>query len=394
MDYLAAPLIFRIRKAARYVHLYGLQRTLVKIAGQYHMQRTYKVPPPPNPRPSAKAHVGILGCGTFAYTVIAHILRKRYGAVIRGCMDIDLNHAASLCERYGASYYTTDAEKIISDPSIDTVFIASNHASHADYAAQAIHAGKDVHIEKPHVVRDDQLQALRKAMEQGPGRVLSIGYNRSRSRLGLLIKEALCQETGELMQSWFIAGHQLPEGHWYYSEAEGGRILGNLCHWVEFAYQVVPPERRFPIVVTPTRSKRSDCDIAVTYTFGDGSIAALTFSAKGHAFEGVKERYAAHRGDVLVVMDDFQSLRVDKRESVSRTYLWRRDRGHDASIRSSYDLSRDRQAAGCSIEYVMDVGQLILRTREALEASRSVTVDAWHARPTVEASAPARARLP
>lgn len=377
MDYVSAPWIFRIRKAARYVRLYGLERTIVKIAGQYHMRRKYETPPPPNPRPSTMAHVGILGCGNFAYTVIAHILRKRYGVVIRGCMDIDVNHAASLCQRYGGSYYTTDATEVIFDPDIDTVFIASNHASHAEYATQALRAGKDVHIEKPHVVRDDQLSVLRDAMEVGKARVLSIGYNRSRSRLGCQIKEALSKEPGEVMQSWFIAGHQLPDGHWYYSEAEGGRVLGNLCHWVEFVYQVVPPEARFPILITPTRSKRSDCDIAVTYTFGDGSIAALTFSAKGHTFEGVKERYAAHRGNVLLVMDDFQYLRVDDRERVSKTSLWTRDHGHDASIQRSYELSQDKETPGCSIQYVMDVGRLILRTREALENSRSITVDGW-----------------
>ena len=114
----------------------------------------------------------------------------------------------------------------------------------------------------------------------------------------------------------------------------------------------------------------------MTYTFGDGSIAVLTFSAKGHTFEGVKERYAAHRGNVLLVMDDFQSLRIDDSERVSKMKLWRRDHGHDASIRDTYELARAKGSAGCSIRYVMDVGQLILRTREALESSRPITVNA------------------
>jgi predicted dehydrogenase len=374
MDYLAAPWLFRVRKALRYVRLYGIEKTIVKIAGQYHMRRTYKTLPTIARRPNARAHVGILGCGNFAYTVIAHILRKRYGRVIRGCMDVDANHAASLCERYGGAYFTTDAARIIADPEIDTVFIASNHATHAPYAAQALAAGKDVHIEKPHVVREDQLSELREAMLARRGRVLSIGYNRSLSRIGRRIQEALSKEPGESMQSWFIAGHQLPLDHWYYSETEGGRVLGNLCHWVEFVYQIVPSERRFPILVTPTRSTRSDCDIAVTYTFGDGSIAALTFSAKGHAFEGVRERYAAHRGNVLVAMDDFKDLRIDDRERVIHTKLWNRDHGHEASILGSYGLSRNKSATGCSVQYVTDVARLILRTREALETSQSLVV--------------------
>jgi len=349
----------------------------VKIAGQYHMRRQYAIPPR-NYRPAApRAHVGIIGCGSFAFTVIAHYLARNYGRVIRGCMDIDADHAASLCHYYGASYYTTNADELISDAAIDLIFIASNHATHADYAIRALKAGKDVHIEKPHVVRQDQLDALCEAMESGKNRVLSIGYNRTRSKFGTRIRDTLRRENGEIMQNWFIAGHELPAGHWYFSESEGGRVLGNLCHWVEFVYHMMPPERRFPIAVTPIRSSKSDCDIAVGYTFGDGSIAALTFSAKGHTFEGVKERYAAHRGDVLISMDDFQLLRIDDRERTQKIGLRTRDHGHEASICSSYELHEASGKEGCTVAYVQEVGQLILRTREALEQSRSVTLAAY-----------------
>ena len=374
MDYFAAPWLFRARKALRYVRLYGPARTMVKIAGQYHMRRRYNTLPRNDRDAPASAHVGLVGCGNFAYTVIASILRRRHGAIIRGCMDIDVNHAASLCERYGAAYYTTDSARVIDDPDIDTIFVASNHASHAPYAARAIRAGKDVHIEKPHAVRDEQLATLVDAMASGPGRVLSIGYNRSRSSFGRLVYESLALESGQSMQNWFIAGHALPEGHWYYADEEGGRILGNLCHWIEFVYQAVPPERRFPVRIVPTRSQRSDCDIAVTYTFGDGSIAALTFSAKGHAFEGVKERYAAHRGDTLIALDDFQYLRIDTRDDVVRARHWTRDHGHEASVLGSYALSRNKDAAGCSIQYVLEMGTLILRTRDALEKGAEMVV--------------------
>jgi predicted dehydrogenase len=374
MDYFATPLAFRIRKTLRYAGLYGLRRTYVKVAGQYHMRRKYKTFPK-NHRPSrSPGNVAIIGCGNFAFTVIAHYLTKRCGKVIRACMDVNEHHAASMCDYYDARYYTTDLSEVLADPEVTLVFVASNHASHADYAIQAIRAGKDVHIEKPHVVRDDQLLRLCEAMMQSDGRVLSIGYNRPGSTLGLRIRAALAKEAGDLMQSWFIAGHQIQPDHWYFSEAEGGRVLGNLCHWIDFAYQVMPAERLFPIVINPTRSLKSDCDIAVTYTFGDGSIAALTFSAKGHAFEGVKERYAAHRGNVLVAMDDFQSLRIDDGENTSKCQLRVRDHGHEAAIMGSYEKSLSKTAPGCSVSYVWQMGQLILQTKKALEAGQQVTV--------------------
>ena len=108
------------------------------------------------------------------------------------------------------------------------------------------------------------------------------------------------------MYAWFVAGHAIDPDHWYFKPEEGGRVLGNLCHWTDFVYQMVPPQNRYPIKITPTRWEKSDCDIAVTYLFGDGTVAAITFSAKGHTFEGVRERFSAHRGDVLISLDDFK----------------------------------------------------------------------------------------
>jgi predicted dehydrogenase len=380
MDYTAAPLLFRARKALRYVRLYGLERTIVKVRGQYHMRRRYAQLPVNRRRDDSRAHVGLLGCGNYGYSVIAYYLRRNYGAVIRGCMDADIQRAASLYESYGAAFYTDNAEEVIADPRTNLIFIASNHASHAEYAIQALAAGKDVHIEKPHVVSDDQLQRLCEAMQASRGRIVSIGYNRPGSRIGRRMRELLDAESGELMQNWFVAGHEIAPDHWYFKEEEGGRVLGNLCHWTDLTYQTMPAGRRFPIRITPTRSAKSDCDIAVTYTFGDGSIAAITFSAKGHAFEGVKERYAAHRGNTLIAMDDFQRMVADVGPGKEVIALKRRDHGHEASICRSYTAARDPSAPGLGVDYVWECGQLFLRTRAALETSSPVVLEAWPGR--------------
>ncbi len=53
------------------------------------------------------------------------------------------------------------------------IYIASNHASHAEYAIQALNTGKNVHIEKPHVVTEDQLERLCLAMSERKGKVMT-----------------------------------------------------------------------------------------------------------------------------------------------------------------------------------------------------------------------------
>ncbi len=372
MDYTTQTISYKVRKALRYTRLYGLRRTWTKVRGQYHMKKVYDPVPAQASPPPEGGHVGIIGCGNFSYSNIAYYLKRNYGDVLRACMDTDLSRAASLAERYGVRYFTDDAEKLMADPDIDLVYIASNHASHAEYAIDALLAGKAVHIEKPHCVREDQLLRLCQAMSETGGKV-TLGYNRPGSKLGILIKKHLDAEQGAAMLNWFIAGHQLDPEHWYFQEEEGGRILGNLCHWTDFLYQMVKSEDRFPITITPTRSSQSDCDIAVTYLFGDGTIAALTFSAKGHTFEGVRERFAAHKGNVLIALDDFRDLVVEIVDEKRKYSRWFRDHGHERRICDSYQMT-GADGRGEPTSYVWETGMISLKTKEALEKNAPLTV--------------------
>lgn len=375
VDYLSQSPLFKLKKALRYARLFGPRRTLVKAQAQYHMRKRFRRLPAA-PSADAGAHVGLLGCGNFGYSHICYYLSKNYGRVLRAAMDPNIHRAASLTRRWGAAYYTDDAVRIIDDADIDLIYVASNHASHADYAVSALERDKSVHIEKPHVVSEGQLRRVCAAMEASSGEV-RLGFNRPGSRFGELIASSLHSQAGPAMHNWFIAGHRIEPDHWYFKEEEGGRVLGNLCHWTDFVYQLVPAEDRYPITIHPARAEKSDCDIVVTYVFGDGTIAAITFSAKGHTFEGVRERFAAHRGDVLIAMDDFRTLTIDvadRKQTIRQRY---RDHGHERAIRRSYELVRPADAGtrGCSTAYVWETGELFLKTREALEERRMLTLD-------------------
>lgn len=375
MDYITQSLGFKMKKSLRYVMLYGPRRTWVKIQGQYHMKRRCEHLPKIAVPPEPGGHVAIIGCGNFSFSNIAFYLKKNFGRVIRAAMDIDVHRAASLFTQYGLRYYADRADSLINDPAIDLVFIASNHASHAEYAIQALEEGKNVHIEKPHVVREDQLIRLCQAMLRNPGKV-ALGFNRPHNIHFRKLKEALDRQSGPSMMNWFVAGHEISPDHWYFKSEEGGRILGNLGHWTDFIYQLVPEESRFPITITPTRAEKSDCDIAVTYTFGDGSIGVITFSAKGHTFEGVRERFSVHRGNVLATLDDFKTTVIeeiaDKRVITTRF----RDHGHEQNIRRSYLMVTEPAGSfrGCTVQYVWETGQLFLKTREALETDSKVVL--------------------
>ncbi len=173
-DYTQADFLFKVRKAVRYIGLYGLSRTLVKIKGQYHIKAaagfngTRWVNPGCKDPDSSSRKVAIIGCGNYSFSNIAYYLAKRDPGFLRATCDTQTSRALSLCKAYGGSYAVTDWKEIAEDPQVKIVFIASNHASHAEYAVACIEAGKHVHIEKPHVVNQEQLDRLLAAVPDVP----------------------------------------------------------------------------------------------------------------------------------------------------------------------------------------------------------------------------------
>jgi len=191
-----------------------------------------------------------------------------------------------------------------------------------------------------------------------------------------MIKKYLDSQSGPAMMNWFLAGHEIPADHWYFKKEEGGQVLGNLCHWTDFIYCMISEGSRYPITIRPTSWEKSDCDIAVTYVFGDGTIAALTFSAKGHTFEGVRESFAAHRGDVLISMSDFKQVTVEVVEKKHRLKHLFRNHGHESRIKRSYELVRSGAdtATSATVKHVWETGELFLKTDEALRKKCEIVV--------------------
>ena len=375
MDYTKEPLYFKIKKVARYVGMYGFERTFKKVRSQYHMKSSSTFKDEwVNEKGNKVGDVAIVGCGNFAFSTIAHYVTKKAGGMIKYTLDVDTTKSLSLAKEYKAYKATTNYEEIINDPDIKIVYIASNHASHAEYAIAALEQGKDVHIEKPHVVNYRQLERLEKAMNEYPDSRVFLGFNRPKSKLFKRLMDEVAKQPGNIMMNWFIAGHEIDDNHWYFSEAEGGRVMGNLCHWSDLCLHLVGLENAFPCTICPAVATEAKSNFAVTVTFADGSQAALTFSAKGHTFEGVREYLNVHKGDLLASLRDFEDLSLDIIDKKHFKKLYHRDHGHCANITHSYN-AHIKGYQGESLEYVRGSALLVLKIKEALDTNSVIVCE-------------------
>jgi predicted dehydrogenase len=375
-DYTKYPLAYRLKKLSRYVSLYGVPRTLAKVRGQYHMRNTGSALETDWRNPAINdsgANIALIGCGNFAYSNIAYYCTRFRRGSIRCAYDPVGQRAISLIRRYAGVYAARDPFAAIEDSAVETVFIASNHSTHAEYAIHAIRCGKTVHIEKPHVVSRAQLSDLIRACKDHPESKVFLGFNRPRSIHFRRLMRVLGDEAGPSMINWFIAGHALDPDHWYFSDEEGGRILGNLCHWTDLTLRMVGVDRAFPIKVSGLKPTGSESDYVVTMEFADSSLAVISFSAKGHTFEGVREYLNVHKGNALATLMDFYSSITDVGDRKTRYRSWRRDHGHRAAIEATLAASEPE-----SLAMIAESANLFLGVREAVEAGVPVSLEsAW-----------------
>jgi predicted dehydrogenase len=367
---------FLLKKILRYIRIYGPRLTYVKIMGKLHLNKKFSKLPIKRYDLSNKQSVGIIGCGFFSFTNIAYYLNSYYGNVIGGCMDINADRAASLSKHYNIPLHTDNVEEILKNKSVKLVYIASNHASHAEYAIEALRNGKHVYIEKPHVISEDQLDRLVQTIKIS-GRKAFLGFNRPRSRFASIMQDFMGRESGPAVFNWFVVGHELGADHWYLKEEEGGRVLGNMCHWTDFLLRLVP-SKPFPIKIIPAVGNDEN-DMVVSLIFGDGSIGVITFTAKSYAFEGVVERFAAQKGKCLITMDNFDNMTIDVIEKKYRYKNFCRELGHKNNIIHAYNNVINNLSYNDEewLHYIWNTGLLFLKVKEALVNKQEVTLQSF-----------------
>jgi hypothetical protein len=131
-------------------------------------------------------------------------------------------------------------------------------------------------------------------------------------------------------------------------------------------------EKAFPCKIIPASPPDAKSEFVLTVLFADRSCAAITFSAKGDTFEGVREILNIHKGNVLATLTDFQKLTVDVIEKKTVVHSRHRDHGHEANFVHSLTGATEDAVQGEGISYVAATAKFILAIRQAIDSGETV----------------------
>ncbi len=92
---------------------------------------------------------GFIGCGEVTEKKSGPAFSTVPGSKVVAVMSRSKDKARSYAERHGIQRWYDDAQRLVDDPDVTAVYIATPPSTHATYAIMAMKSGKPVYIEKP-----------------------------------------------------------------------------------------------------------------------------------------------------------------------------------------------------------------------------------------------------
>jgi predicted dehydrogenase len=266
---------------------------------------------------------------------------------------------------------------LFEDEGTTCVFIATRHNLHARLAADALRSGKDVFVEKPLATSRDDLNEVITAARESQ-RLLMVGYNRRFSELASRVKAAFRNRRGPMTIVYRVNAGQLPAGHWALDPTEGGgRIIGEVCHFVDFIQYLtgsLPVFVTAEVAANDPGSGFQDDSAVISLSMRDGSVATIVYAAGGDdAYQ--KERIEVFCDQTVAVIEDFRRAELVRQGRTSRYGGRGQDKGHRKEVDVFLEAVRSGGALPIDLESMAATSLVCLGALESARSGKGFEVD-------------------
>lgn len=232
--------------------------------------------------------LGFVGAGNFAQTFLLPTFRDDKRTALGPIFTRTGLTAADVGQRHGFTEAVATPEDAVNHPEADALVIATRHDQHGPLALAALAAGKHVFVEKPLCLTLDQLKDIAGTLRTQAGDhrpILQVGFNRRFSPAAVKAKAHFGSDPGPLTMMYRISAGHIPRSHWTQNPVEGGgRILGEVCHFVDLMQYLCGAD---PVAVsamcidTDNQDVKPDDNVVISLKFANGSVGSIGYFAEG-----------------------------------------------------------------------------------------------------------------
>jgi len=280
----------------------------------------------------------------------------------------------SAAERYGFDFCTTKEKDIIENDDINTIFITTRHDSHAHYVLEALKTGKHIFVEKPLCLRIEELEDIKNRYELSAMSYqhLIVGYNRRFSPLIQIVKDEIGE--GPMAMIYRVNAGAIPRESWIQDpEFGGGRIIGEVCHFVDTLTFL---SGSLPVSVyakAMADSSNLNDTLNITLAYQDGSIGTISYFANGDK-RLPKERIEVFSHGFTAIIDDFQELTIYSNGKKKRKKLFSQDKGQKEEVKQFVAAILNGTAELISFQEIYNTSLVTFKITESIQSGECIKI--------------------
>jgi predicted dehydrogenase/threonine dehydrogenase-like Zn-dependent dehydrogenase len=279
--------------------------------------------------------LGVIGAGAYVSSMLLPHF-KTAGVRFRTVTTASGVSAHDVGKRFGFGYAVSSAEEVLEDAEVNLVVVGTRHDLHSELASQSLKRNKHVFVEKPLALNEAQLDEVMDAAANSNARLM-VGFNRRFSPLSRQVRDFFTGRNYPLSILYRVNAGRIPKEHWIQDAVQGGgRIVGEVCHFIDFMLFLTAslPVSVFAESVSADNEKMVEADsVLITLRFEDGSNGSIAYLAEGD--RGLaKERIEIFGGGRSAVLDDFRQATFYKGGREEQTTLRAQDKGQLDQVRA------------------------------------------------------------
>jgi len=337
---------------------------------EYDPEREHPTKRSYNERPSSVSpgrtsplSVALIGAGSFARGTLLPILTNHDDLDLYAVCSATGVSASSVADEHDCSYSTSDYTEVINDSDVDIVVVATRHNLHSEVATAALEAGKDVHVEKPLAISEDGLATVAEAASKSDGRLM-VGFNRRFAPATRNLKTTVSDGPGAVMMTYRVNASEIPDDHWINDPQEGGgRVVGEVCHFIDFARFVADATIENVSASTPDEGRGLPQNVQATLSFEDGSTASITYTTFGDS-SLAKEYVEAFGNGTSATVDNFKGGMLSLGQN----------KGHESEFDAFVDAILSGESSPLPLEQAVEVTEATFAVHDSLRDGKTTGV--------------------
>ncbi|MBU2446810.1 MAG: bi-domain-containing oxidoreductase [Bacteroidetes bacterium] len=313
--------------------------------------------------------IGFIGAGSFASAnLLPHL--KKMNVQLHTVCTIEGVQAKSAAHKFGFQNFTTEPLEVLDNKNINTVFIVTRHDTHASFVLEALRRGKQVFVEKPLAINESELNEIMQL--NSDAKYLLVGFNR-RFAPGIVdIKNFFNSSPFNFL--YRVNAGKIPLTHWAQRPDQGGRIIGEVCHFVDtlsFICDSLPKNVFASSISMNIGNDKEEDTLSAIIKFNDGSIGTIIYQANGDNSVS-KEYLEVSSGQKSAILHNFE--KVDFYQAGKKFTKNYSGKGHKEEVTSFINSIKKGEQSPITLESIFYTTKTTFAIIESLRTNKLIEI--------------------